>query len=97
MKILFERSGGFGGLKVTVKIDMRLIPKLEGRLLDRLVKEADFFNLPSKSKPSAGSDRFRYKLEIRNGKTHSVTRHEDTIEKNLKPLVKFLEAKLRKK
>ena len=93
MKILFERSGGFAGLRIKADIDIESLPFEQAENIRRMLQEAGFFDLPAvvPALPH-GADRFQYNLAIEdNGKHHSVEIHEtETLPEPLKPLLKLL-------
>jgi hypothetical protein len=87
MRVHFERSGGFGGMRLTAELDtdqlqatygaahvQRVLSPEEARHLERLVESSDFFTLPARtSSAGRGADRFQYIITVENaGKRHSV-------------------------
>jgi hypothetical protein len=92
LKITFEQSGGFAGLRFSTVIDTDELPSGKGRQLIQMVEAADFFNLPARIvSPRPQPDRFQYKLMIReDGRQHSVTVSEEAMPVSLGPLVKWL-------
>jgi hypothetical protein len=87
MRVYFERSGGFGGVRLTAALDtdqlqatygatrvQRALSPEEARHLERLVESSDFFALPARTSSAArGADRFQYVITVENaGKEHSV-------------------------
>jgi hypothetical protein len=87
MRVYFERSGGFGGMRLTAELDTdqlqatygatrvqrALLPE-EAHHLERLVESSDFFALPARTSSAArGADRFQYVITVENaGTRHSV-------------------------
>jgi hypothetical protein len=85
--VYFERSGGFGGMRLTAELDTdqlqatygatrvqrALVPE-EARYLERLVESSDFFALPARTFSAArGADKFQYVITVeRAGQRHSV-------------------------
>jgi hypothetical protein len=45
MKIVFERTGGIMGRKVSLSLDLDKLSPDQSATLKRLVEESDFFNL----------------------------------------------------
>jgi len=99
MQIYFQRTGGFVGMKMTANLDSLDFSMDEQQELVQLIRQADFFRLPTRimSKMSQ-PDRFQYLLTIRDetlgDKTVEVG--EEALSPELKPLVDFLMARLRK-
>src|SRR5512145_2042046 len=87
MRVHFERSGGFGGMRLSAELDtdqlqatygatrvQRALSPEEARHLERLVESSDFFALPARTSSAArGADRLQYVITVENaGKRHSV-------------------------
>ncbi|HHT9120859.1 MAG TPA: protealysin inhibitor emfourin [Candidatus Hypogeohydataceae bacterium YC41] len=98
LRIYFERTGGFAGIRFTTTIDTSELPPEEAEKLRKMVEEADFFNLPAKiTSPSPQPDRFQYKLRVEEeGRQHTVTVSEEAMPPKLSPLVKWLMSAARK-
>lgn len=63
MKVYFERTGGFMGLRVVADFDTRELPEEEAKTLMDLLDEVDFFQLPSRLEADTpGMDQFHYVL-----------------------------------
>jgi hypothetical protein len=90
MKIEYERSGGFAGMRFAAKVDTASLPPAESDSLRRLITEAKFFNLPAMI-PSAGADGFTYKVTVEEKKKrHTVEVGDSAIPDSLRPLVERL-------
>jgi hypothetical protein len=92
MRIHFERSGGFAGMRMTTTVDTSTIPPDEAQELQKLVESAEFFSLPELI-PTRGSqtDRFRYKVKVETGgRRHTVDTGEDAAPDTLRPLLRRL-------
>lgn len=98
MDIHFERSGGFAGLHLSHDIGSSDLTPEEGNELNRLVNSSHFFDLPSELRAtSPGADRYRYKLTLNNGpQQHTVAIDEAAVPENLRPLINWVTAKIRK-
>lgn len=74
MRVRFERTGGFAGVRVDATIDTDGLPPEEARELEEMVSAAGFFDLPAVVVPPApGADRFQYSLTVRHeGREHTV-------------------------
>lgn len=90
-KIYFERTGGFMGRKVSITIDMDDLPEEQAELLDNLMDEADFFELPTDISQSAMPDEFTYTVTISSEeRQHSVRVSDTTAPEDLRPLLEEL-------
>lgn len=92
MRISFESSGGFAGIRITTAVNTADLPSDEARTLHQLVADADFFHLPAKiTSPVPQPDRFQYQLTVQeNGWQHTVTVSEEAMPAALQPLVQWL-------
>jgi hypothetical protein len=105
MRVHFERSGGFGGLRLTAELDttqlrvtygatrtQRALSPEEAHYLETLVESSGFLALPAMM-PSAtrGADRFRYVITVENtGKRHSVQTTDEAAPAALRTLITCL-------
>ena len=92
MYIEFERSGGFAGLSLQLRVDTATLPEEEAAELQQLVQQSAFFSVPERSvvNPS-GADRFNYKLTIeRDGHRHTVETMDSSSLALLQPLLERL-------
>ena len=95
-KIFFERTGGFMGRKVSLTIDLDDLPAEQVDLLDELLDEADFFELPSDLTKSAMPDAFTYNITVSSEtRQHSVHVGDATIPDDLRPLLEELSRQAR--
>jgi hypothetical protein len=105
MRVQFERSGGFGGIRLTAELDtdqlhvtygatrvQRALSPEEARHLERLVESSDFFALPARMPSAArGADRFQYVMAVESaGKRHTVQTADETAPAALKALIASL-------
>ncbi len=97
MRILFERTGGFAGLKLKATVDAETLPPPKARRLQRLLEESHFFELPLRLEGPAGRpDRFQYRLTVENDNClHTVQTNEDAIPPEMRPLLDWLTAAAR--
>jgi hypothetical protein len=96
MKIYFEQSGGFAGIAINISIDSSSLDPQEASELQRLVDEANFFDLPSE--PTAqlrGADYLEYKvaIETNDNKKHSIKTTDLAVPPNVAPLIRYLRRK----
>jgi len=95
-KIYFERTGGFMGRKVSVTIDMDDLPDEQAELLDDLMDDADFFDLPADLTKPTLPDAFTYNITVSSDeKQHSVRVSDATAPDDLRPLLEELSRQAR--
>jgi len=93
MKIKFKQSGGFAGLIKSVEINCDDLSEEESEVLNAMVKQAKFFELP-KSTPHAAPDIEQYSISIElEGKTREMHVSRPNVPKALNPLIKHLAKK----
>ena len=89
--ITFERSGGVIGKELHLDLDLESLPEDEAERLQKLIDEADFFNVPENLAARSSADEFQYKITLDDGsKSHTVRTSDTTMPKSLLPLVKEL-------
>lgn len=98
MKISFERSGGFAGIKMTAVLDTESLPPGDARRLQEMVDASGFLNLPEFfPAPEKGADYFQYKLTVESeGRKHPVEVSEPSVPAKLRPLIDWLTKAARK-
>jgi hypothetical protein len=95
-KIYYERTGGFMGRKVSVTIDFDDLPEEQAELLDELLDEADFFELPADLTKPTMPDSFTYNITISSEeRQHSVRVSDATAPDDLRPLLEELSRQAR--
>ena len=95
-KIFFERTGGFMGRKVSVTIDLDDLPAEQVELLDELLDDADFFELPPDLTKAAMPDSFTYNITVSSvERQHSVRVSDATAPDDLRPLLEELSKQAR--
>lgn len=94
MKIEFERTGGFAGMRLAAALDTDAMPGAEAAALLQLVAAAAFFQLPAAiAAAKRQPDRFHYRLTATAaGTTHTVEVDEEALPPRLRPLVEKLSA-----
>ena len=92
MRIHFERTGGFAGMRMTTTVDTESLSPEEARDLYEMVDAAKFFDLPATvTAPTPGADRFHYKLTVEaDERQHTVDLGEAAIPETLRPLLQQL-------
>ena len=92
MRIYFERTGGFMGLRVSGTVDTDTLPDKEAVDLQEMIKAASFFELPETlSSSGAAPDLFQYKLMVEDqGRQHTIETSDAAAPDTLRPLLRRL-------
>lgn len=92
MRITFERSGGFAGMKIQAAFDTDKLTQEQAASLKHLLDQAEFFSLPGVFSPQPGTaDQFEYDISIEaEGKTHRVHTTDSTAPEMLRPVLDTL-------
>ena len=92
MKAIYERTGGFAGIRLRLQVDTADLQQEDTRRFQQLVEGADFFNLPANMIPSKPPpDRFQYTVTIEDEeRKHTVALSEATLPVNVRPLTDWL-------
>lgn len=96
MKIYFEQKGGLTGVHKTISINSDSLVSEEASKLIRLIKDANFFDLPSRqSTPSRGADYLNYKVTVEEdqNRKHSIEITDRTTPPSVQPLIRYLREK----
>jgi len=89
--ITFERSGGYAGNEIDFDVKLENLPENEAKRLQKMIENADFFNIPTNIEQAATPDQFLYKITVDNGDEYHTVRCTDiTMPKSLLPLVREL-------
>jgi hypothetical protein len=98
MRILFERSGGFAGMKLKASLDVESLPPQQLRRLRQLLDQSRFFELPLRlDSPDSRPDRFQYRVTVENNNCiRTVQASEDALPPEMFPLVEWLTAAARR-
>jgi hypothetical protein len=95
-KIEFERSGGLMGRKVSLSLDLDDLPPDQAGTLNRLLDEADFFNLTEVPAKPPAPDSFTYIITVTTDTGKRTIRTTDTTAPSgLRPLITELSARAR--
>jgi hypothetical protein len=96
IKIEFERSGGFMGMRVQATFDTADLPADEAKTLIAMLEESGFYDLPELLEANQpGADQYEYRLAVTrqvDGEphTHSVTMRDGSAPPALQPLLQRL-------
>ncbi len=92
MRIDYERTGGFAGMRLAARIDTATLPADQAKALHDSIEAAHFFDLPAKI-PAAPqvADQFQYHVAIEDqGKRHTVDVGEASASPALQELLQQL-------
>jgi len=92
MRISFERTGGFAGMKLQRVIDSKDLRPADAKQLAALLKRAHFFELPPELEcASPGIDRFHYRLTIEDEEhVRTVEASDASVPEEMRPLIDLL-------
>jgi hypothetical protein len=89
--ITFKRSGGAIGNGLHLDLDLDTLTEYEAQRLEKMIDDADFFNIPEDLAGSLSADEFQYEIAIADGISyHTVHVTDTTMPKSLLLLVKEL-------
>lgn len=97
MRIYFERSGGFAGMRLAATVDSSALDAVEIAQLTQEIEEAGFFDLPPRIEPTGGGvDRFEYRIFVAYEEREATVEFgEAAVPDSLRPLVRHLERLVR--
>ncbi|MFB2896538.1 protealysin inhibitor emfourin [Aerosakkonemataceae cyanobacterium BLCC-F50] len=92
MRVIFERTGGFAGIRMTKTIDIDTLPESERNHLQLLIEAADFFELPEIiTSANSQPDRFQYQITVeKSQRQHRVRVSEQAVPDTLRPFLEWL-------
>jgi hypothetical protein len=94
--ILFERTGGFMGRKVSLTLDLDSLPSDQAETLRGLLDNADFFSLTEDPAHPPVPDAFVYTLTVTTTLvTHTIRTSDTAMSESLRPLVEELARRAR--
>jgi hypothetical protein len=98
MHIDFERTGGFGGIRLAATLDSATLPADQAGTLQGLIDAAHFFDLPAQlPAPPQAADQFHYHVTIEAaGRRHTVDAGEGAASPALQALFQQLTLLARK-
>ena len=100
MKIIFDRSGGFMGLKSSLTINLDDLPIDQAETLRRFLDEANFFTLAENPPARPSPDGFQYTITVETETiTHTIRTSDTNAPEELRPLLQELsqQARLQRK
>jgi len=92
VELSFTRSGGFAGMRLSTHLDTRTLSPDEAKRVQRLIEDADLFNISSVSVArSTSADRFQYDLTVDDQhRQHTIRLPESAVPDKLRPLLSYL-------
>ncbi len=92
MRVSFERTGGFAGMKLQRVIDSKDLLPADAKRLVALLNQSHFFELPPELKcASSGVDRFHYRLTVEDDeRVRTVEASEASVPDEMRPLIDWL-------
>ncbi len=93
MQIVFERTGGIMGRKVSVSLNLDEMPTDQSTTLKRLIDESDFFVLEDSPIKTSQPDEFIYTITITTRTIeHKIRTSDSSVPEALRPLLNELAA-----
>jgi len=94
-KIIFECSGGVLDRDRDLTVHLDNLPGGEAQTLLHLIREANFFNIPSNLINNPDPEKIQYKITVDAGIVfHTVRGNENTTPAALRPLLNELSARM---
>jgi hypothetical protein len=91
MRIQFERTGGFAGIRLALDLTESDLPEEEWQALQAALEQAEFFQLPYKVTSGEQPDRFTYQVTVEDAaRSHTVELGDGAIPENVQPLIQQL-------
>jgi hypothetical protein len=91
MRIIFNRSGGFMGLKSSLTVDLDELPSDQAGNLRRLLDEAHFFTLTENPPGNPNPDGFQYTITVETETNkHTIHTSDTSAPDELRPLLQEL-------
>ena len=88
MRIEFERSGGFAGMRLSGRVDTSELSAEQACSLEEAVDAAQFWDLPDEIPGDRGVDRFQYIVTVESAdRRHTVRVGESAMPETLGALV----------
>jgi hypothetical protein len=95
-RVRLTRSGGLAGLSMVASVDLDDLPAATARKVRSALAGMDFEPAPARRKagrraaPAPFPDAFQYDLEVKDGKTRSITAHDPVSSPELQILLDVL-------
>ncbi len=92
MRIMYERSGGFGGLSQTLEIETTQLEPEIRQQIENALEQADVFNLNLAAKPAGMPDGMTYNLLFKTKDcSRSLHCSDANVPVRLRPLLQLLQ------
>lgn len=95
MNVRFRQTGGFGGLVLGCDLDTTQLPKADGQVLTRLVRQANLAEVGTR-KDERGRDLTNYEIQmVDKGQTVTARFDDMSTPSQVEPLLEFLRSRAR--
>ena len=93
---MFERSGGFMGLKSSLTLNLDELPRDQAQALSRILDESHFFTLKENPPTHPSPDGFQYTITVESDTaTRTIHTSDTTVPEELRPLLHELSQRAR--
>ena len=92
MVVSYERTGGFGGMRMAASFDLDELPEQDAESIRDCLHRAHFHTLPERiTGQTAMPDQFTHKITVSSGaSTHTVVTADASAPAELRPLIDLL-------
>jgi hypothetical protein len=92
MEVIYERTGGFAGMRMTASFDLDELTEQDAASIQELLHDARFHELPEQIVGPAGiPDQFTYRITVTEETfQHTVTTGDASAPPELRPLIDLL-------
>jgi hypothetical protein len=88
MRISFERTGGFAGIRLAADIDLDQLPEEDAKKIYDMVESINFNELPEGPSNPGAVDQFNYTITVRVEHTeHTIITDDASAPEDLRPLL----------
>ena len=88
MRIIFDRTGGFAGLKISMDLELSNLDAAQAENLLDLIKATDFFNVPEPENSLGFQDGFQYSITIKGEeKERTIHANDRSMTDWLRPMI----------
>jgi Emfourin len=78
VKVAIKQSGGYAGeVKDLLQLDTAQIEPSVSQQVERIIRDAKFFDLPNVVQGDVGADFLRYEITVTDGRQHTVSFQDD--------------------
>jgi hypothetical protein len=96
MKISFQRTGGFVGIPINLNLDLDSLPESDAAVLQKMIADADFFELTEAHLGKQAPDGFQYVITVEgDGQQRTIQVTDINMPNKLRPLINDLSLRAR--